>query len=242
VLLKMGGYGLMRVAAPLAPAAFADAAPVLFALGAIGVVYGALAALAQTDLKRLVAYSSVAHMGFVLVALAAGSESGYVAAMLVMVSHGLVAGLSFFLVGSLAERTHTRSIPDMGGLATTIPRWSVVFVFAALASLGLPALSGFPGELLSVLEGFRIFGWWTVTVIVGVLLAATYNLYAVRSVVYGEPMERWASLTDIGAREMLAAVPLVAGIVALGVWPRILTAVTAPAAQAIVLLIQGGAR
>ncbi|MBC7266454.1 MAG: NADH-quinone oxidoreductase subunit M [Coriobacteriia bacterium] len=242
VLLKMGGYGLMRVAAPLCPTAFGEAAPILFALGAIGTVYGALAALAQTDLKRLVAYSSVAHMGFVLVALATGTAMGFAAAMLVMVSHGLVAGLAFFLVGLLADRTHTRHIAELRGLGGSVPRWSTLFVFTSLASLGLPALSGFPGELMSVLEAFKAFEWWSVAAVAGVLLAATYNLRAVRAVVYGEPVERWASLADVSVREMLAAAPLVLGIVVLGVWPGVVTGMTDHAVATIVQLVQGGVR
>ncbi|MDI6711736.1 MAG: NADH-quinone oxidoreductase subunit M [Anaerosomatales bacterium] len=242
VLLKMGGYGLMRIAAPLTPEAFREAAPALFALGAVGTVYGALAALAQRDVKRLVAYSSVAHMGFVLVALSARTPAGYAAAMLVMVSHGLVAALAFFLVGALYERTHTRSLEDLAGLAGPIPRWSVLFVFTALASLGLPALSGFPGEFLSLLESFRTFGWWAAVAGVGVLLAATYNLHAVRAAVYGDPVERWASLPDVSAREVVTAAPLVAGIVVLGVWPGLITALSDPAVSALIALVQGGGK
>lgn len=242
VLLKMGGYGLMRVAAPLAPDAFAEAAPVLFALGAVGTVYGALAALGQEDLKRLVAYSSVAHMGFVLIALSVRSAAGYAAAMLVMVSHGLVAALAFFLVGALYERTHTRSLSELTGLAGPVPRWSVLFVFTALASLGLPALSGFPGEFLATVESFRSFGWWAAAAALGVLLAATYNLHAVRSAVYGDPVDRWASLEDLSARETLAALPLAAGIVLLGVWPGLVTALSDPAVTAVIALVQGGGK
>ncbi|MCX8007359.1 MAG: NADH-quinone oxidoreductase subunit M [Coriobacteriia bacterium] len=241
VLLKMGGYGIMRVAAPIAPAAFDDAAPLLFVLGGFGTIYGALAALAQDDLKRLVAYSSVAHMGFALVAIATGSQAGFAAAMLVMVSHGLVAALAFLLVGTLAERTHTRSISEMGGLATVLPRWSVAFVFTALASLGLPLLSGFPGEALSVLESARAFGWWSVVPAAGVLVAATYNLRAVRGVVYGAT-ERWSGLADLTPRESLAAASLGFGVLVLGVWPGAITAVTNPAVMRIAQLVQGGAR
>lgn len=242
VLLKMGGYGLMRVAAPLAPAAFAEAAPILFALGAAGTVYGALAALAQDDVKRLVAYSSVAHMGFVLIALSAGSASGYAAAMLVMVSHGLVAALAFFLVGVLYERTRTRSLSELTGLGGAVPRWSVLFVFTALASLGLPALSGFPGEFLALIESFRAFGWWAAAAAVGVLLAATYNLRAVRAAVYGEPHERWSSIGDLSVRETLAALPLAAAIVVLGLWPGLVTVLTDPAVAAVIALVQGGGK
>ena len=138
VLLKMGGYGLMRVAIPYAPEGFKAAAPIIAALGIVGIVYGALMAFAQTDLKRLVAYSSVAHMGFVLVGISTGTALGFAGAILAMVSHGLVAGLLFLLVGSLYDRTHTREIARFGGLGSRVPKWATLFTFAALASLGLP--------------------------------------------------------------------------------------------------------
>ena len=163
VLLKMGGYGLMRVAIPYAPEGFKAAAPIIAALGIVGIVYGALMAFAQIDLKRLVAYSSVAHMGFVLVGISTGTALGFAGAILAMVSHGLVAGLLFLLVGSLYDRTHTREIARFGGLGASVPRWATLFTFATLASLGLPGLSGFPGEFLAFIEGFGAWGWWRPT-------------------------------------------------------------------------------
>ncbi|TLM67271.1 MAG: NADH-quinone oxidoreductase subunit M, partial [Actinobacteria bacterium] len=185
VLLKMGSYGLMRLSLPLAPAAFESARGLLAALGICGIVYGALMALAQSDLKRLVAYSSVSHMGFVVLAIAAATPLAFGGAMLGMVSHGLVAGLLFLLVGAQYERTHTRDLAKLGGLGTTLPRWSAVFVFAALASAGLPGLSGFPGEFVAVTEAFAPFGWWAALAASGAALAAAYNLNAVRRAVTG---------------------------------------------------------
>jgi NADH-quinone oxidoreductase subunit M len=228
VLLKMGGYGLVRLALPLAPQAAKAAAPVLAALGVIGIVYGALMALAQADLKRLVAYSSVSHMGFVVLAVAVGTPAAIGAAMLGMVSHGLVAGLLFLLVGVLYERTHTREIARLGGLAAQLPLWGTAFTFAALASLGLPGLSGFPGELLTVLEGFGRYTWLMAVPALGVVLAAAYNLYAVRRVNHGPMPEEWTGLGDMRTRESLAVSLLAVGIVALGVWPA---AVLGPASQ-----------
>ncbi len=240
VLLKMGGYGLMRVAIPYAPAEFAVAAPVLAGLGVVGIVYGALMALAQSDLKRLVAYSSVAHMGFVVLAISTGTALGYGAAMLGMVSHGLVSALLFLLVGSLFERTHTREIARFGGLGVVTPRWAGVFVFAALASLGLPGLSGFPGELLSMLEGFGAWGWWMTAVAVGALLGAVYNLSAARRVVFGEPSAEWSGLADITRTDLAAAGVLSLGIIIFGVMPNLVLHLTDPVVSVLVRALGGG--
>jgi NADH-quinone oxidoreductase subunit M len=222
VLLKMGAYGFIRLCMPYTPDAFVAYAPVLAALGVIGIVYGAAMALAQRDLKRLVAYSSVSHMGFVLLAISTGTALGLTGAMLGMVSHGIVSALLFFLVGALYDRSHTREIDAFGGLGTVMPRWSTVFTVAALASLGLPGLSGFPGELLSVVEAFSGFGWWIAAAGIGVVLAGAYNLRAVRQVAQGEA--RFAgALGDLVPREILAVAPLLILTVALGVWPRLVT-------------------
>ena len=153
VLLKMGGYGLMRIAVPFAPSAFAEARVALMVLGLVGIVYGAAMALVQTDLKRLVAYSSVSHMGFVILAIAAATPDAMGAALVAMVSHGFVAGLLFLLVGSLYARTHTREMSRFGGLGRVMPIWGVAFTFGALASLGLPGLSGLPRR---VRDGARV--------------------------------------------------------------------------------------
>jgi NADH-quinone oxidoreductase subunit M len=230
VLLKMGAYGIARVCMPYTPQAFAEAAPILAALGIIGIIYGAVMALGQSDLKRLVAYSSVAHMGFVVLGLASGSALGLQGAVLGMVSHGLVAGLLFFLVGALYERAHTREITAFGGLGKTMPRWAGVFVFASLASLGLPGLSGFPGEFAAVVAGFQTFGAWTAAVVLGVLLAGAYALRPVRAVVQGETREigeSGPSWVDLSLREWLIVGPLALAIVALGVFPRFVTDIAA---------------
>ncbi len=241
VLLKMGGYGLIRLAAPLAPQAFQDAAPVLAALGMVGIAYGALVAMAQTDLKRLVAYGSVAHMGFVVLAVSVATPAAFSAAMLAMVSHGFISALLFLLVGALYERTHTRRIARFGGLMRTMPTWGVAFSFGALASLGLPGLSGFPGELVTMLEAYGAWGWWIVVPGVGLAVSAAYHLWAVRRVNHGPVVEEWAGLTDLGLDERLAVLPLVAGIVAVGVWPAIVTTVSDPVMRSLAFLAGGGA-
>jgi NADH-quinone oxidoreductase subunit M len=240
VLLKMGGYGLLRIALPLAPDAARAAAPLLAALGITGIVYGAVVALAQTDLKRLVAYSSVAHMGFVVLAVAIGTPFALTAAMLVMVAHGLTAPLLFLLTGQLADRTHTRALARLGGLLRPMPVWGAVFVFASLASLGLPGLAGFPGELLAFLEGWGAFGWWMAVVAVGIVLAGAYTLRAVRHVAYGPLPEEWIGLSDLTATEVLALAPLTLGIVALGMWPSLVGDVVAPATAALGKLLGVG--
>lgn len=222
VLLKMGGYGLLRVAVPLAPQGFETAKPALAMLGVIGIIWGAATALVQSDLKRLVAYSSVAHMGFAVLAIASGSADSWAAAVIVMVSHGFVAGLLFFLVGTLYERTHTRELARFGGLGHVARRWSVAFVFAALASAGLPALSGFPGEYVAVLEGVRAFGPSALVACVGIVLAAAYNLRAVRATVQG-PVGDFGAVEDLSLREGLTALTGALLIVVVGLAPWIVT-------------------
>lgn len=239
VMLKMGGYGIMRLAAPFAPTAFADAKPVLAALGVIGIVYGAAMALSQTDLKRLVAYSSVSHMGFVVLAIAVATPAAMGAAMFGMVSHGLVAGLLFLLVGSLYDRAHTRQIDRFGGLGKVIPVWGVAFTFGALASLGLPGLSGFPGEFVTVLESLGAFRWWGVVAAIGVVIAAAYNLRAVHETVNG-PLGATSEIPDLSAREIGLAGAFSLAIVAIGVQPTLLTTMSAQAMSALARALGGG--
>jgi NADH-quinone oxidoreductase subunit M len=240
VMLKMGGYGIMRLAMPFAPQAFADARLILAALGIAGVIYGAAMALTQTDLKRLVAYSSVSHMGFVVLAIAVATPSALGAAMIAMVSHGFVAGMLFLLVGSLYDRAHTREISRFGGLGKVMPMWGVAFTFGALASLGLPGLSGFPGEFVAMIESFGAFGWWTVIIVVGLVLGAAYNLRAVRSAITG-PVGGFDDLPDLSAREIGLAGLFSAAIVAVGVQPMLVLTVANSAMRALSHAVGGGA-
>ncbi len=240
VLLKMGGYGLLRLALPLTPEVARAAAPLFAVLGIVGIVYGAVLALAQTDLKRLVAYSSVAHMGFVVLAIATGSPLALSAAMLVMVAHGLTSALLFLLVGQLYDRTHTRALARLGGMLATIPVWGALFVFASLASLGLPGLAGFPGELVAFLEGFGPWGWWMVAVAVGVVLAGAYSLRAVREVAQGPGLEEWSGIRDLRVTEIAAAAPLAVLIVLMGAWPGLVSGVMAPVARVLAAALGRG--
>lgn len=227
VLLKMGGYGLIRIALPFAPNGYESAVPILAALGLAGIIWGAVTAFVQTDLKRLVAYSSVAHMGFVLLAVAVGTPAALSAALVTMVSHGFVAGLLFFLVGSLYHRAHTREIACFGGLGAVTPKWGTAFVFASLASAGLPGLSGFPGEFMATLESFRAFGWWTLVAGVGVVLAAAYNLRALRATVQG-PVGGFAELGDLDAVETATSAFTAVAILVVGVAPWLVTSLASP--------------
>jgi len=239
VLLKMGGYGLLRVALPFAPVGFASARGLLAAVGIIGIVWGAATALVQTDLKRLVAYSSVAHMGFVALAVAVASPASLSAALITMVSHGLVAGLLFYLVGALYERTHTRELSAFGGLGSVAPVWSAAFVFASLASAGLPGLSGFPGEFVTMLEGFSAWGWWILVVGLGVVLAAVYNLVAIRRTVQG-PVGGTRSMADLDIRERWTVVMLAVAIVALGFAPWLVGRTADATVTALSAFVNGG--
>lgn len=193
-------------------------------------------ALGQSDLKRLVAYSSVAHMGFVLLGLAAGSQIGLGGAMLGMVSHGIVSALLFFLVGGLYERAHTREMSAFGGLGEQLPKWATVFVVASMASLGLPGLSGFPGEFAAVIAGFERWGWWLAIAGVGIVLAAAYSLRAVRVVVQGES-RAGGLLSDLRVHEVAAVAPLVVLTVLLGVRPSLVTDVSAATLAALSFLV-----
>jgi NADH-quinone oxidoreductase subunit M len=239
-MLKMGGYGLLRIALPFAPSAFVAARGLIAALGIIGIVYGAAMAYVQTDLKRLVAYSSVSHMGFVLLAISIGTPAALGAAVLVMVSHGFVAGLAFFLVGALYERTHTRELGRLGGLGAVVPLWATAFVFVALASAGLPALSGFPGEFVTMVESFSAFGWWTAIAAIGLVLGAAYNLRAVRRSVQG-PIGEFDSIPDLGARELSVVALFSAGIVYIGVQPHVVIQGASAVLTALARIVNGGA-
>jgi NADH-quinone oxidoreductase subunit M len=240
VMLKMGGYGIMRLGMHLTPTVFASARPALAVIGVIGIIFGAAMALSQTDLKRLVAYSSVSHMGFVLLAIAAATPNALGAALVAMVSHGFVAGLLFFLVGSLYDRAHTRELSRFGGLGKLMPLWAVLFTFGALASLGLPGLSGFPGEFVAMLESFSVFGWWSVVIVLGLVLAAAYNLRAVRETVHG-PLGETVDVTDLSGRETALAGLFSIAIIALGVQPGLVLTMASGALRALAHAVGGGA-
>ena len=221
VLLKMGTYGFVRFALPLFPVAAVEYAPVIFALSLIGIIYGALVAMVQSDIKKLVAYSSVAHLGFVMLGTFALNTQGLEGSVLQMVNHGLSTGALFLLVGMLYERRHTRQIADFGGVAKPMPIYAALFGIVMMSSIGLPALNGFVGEFLILLGAFKASPAYAVPATFGVVLAAAYLLWAYRRMMFG-PVEKPEnrSLIDLGLRERLVMVAIIAPIVWIGVYPE----------------------
>jgi NADH-quinone oxidoreductase subunit M len=226
VMLKLGAYGLIRFAVPLYPDAALTFAPVVIVLSLIAIIYGAIVALVQPDLKRLVAYSSVSHMGFVTLGLFVFTEQGVQGSILQMVNHGLITGGLFLLVGVIYERTHDRTIAKMGGLAARMPVWAAVFGFFVFASGGLPGLSGFVGEFLTLVGTFAFSPTAATIATFVMILAAGYLLYMYGRVVFGEVSEFLTSLgdhlTDMTPIEILTLVPLATLIVVFGVQPGLL--------------------
>lgn len=221
VLLKMGAYGLIRFAIPFFPDAARELVPLVMTLAIVGILYGALVALVQKDLKRLIAYSSVAHLGFVVLGTFVGTLQGMSGGILQMVNHGLSTGALFMLVGALYDRRHTRLIADYGGLARSVPIMSGVFLLVALSSLGLPALNGFVGEFLVLLGTFFGYRWWVIPAAFGIVLAAVYLLWAYQRVFHGKPAtEANRAMADLDKRELVMLAPLVALIIFIGVYPK----------------------
>ncbi len=221
VLLKLGTYGFVRFSLPLFPVASVEYAPVIFALALAGILYGALVAMVQSDIKKLVAYSSVAHLGFVMLGAFALNVQGLEGSVLQMVNHGLSTGALFLLVGMLYERRHTREIADFGGVAKPMPVYAALFGIVVMSSAGLPALNGFVGEFLILLGAFRASPAFAVPASFGVVLAAAYLLWAYRRMLFG-PVERPENraLIDLGLREKAVMVAIVIPIVWIGVHPE----------------------
>jgi NADH-quinone oxidoreductase subunit M len=221
VLLKMGTYGFLRFAMPLFPDAAQVLMPVIIALAVIGILYGAAVAMMQPDLKKLVAYSSVSHLGFVMLGLFALNIQGIQGGIYQMVSHGLSTGALFFLVGMLYDRRHTRMIADFGGLWYQMPALSVMFLIVTFASIGLPGLNGFIGEFLILLGAFSVTPGWTAAATAGIILGAIYMLWMYRRVFFG-PMTHPENqkLLDLNRRELLILAPVVALIILMGIYPQ----------------------
>jgi NADH-quinone oxidoreductase subunit M len=239
VLLKMGGYGMLRYALTFFPRAAHEYAPWIVALAIIGIVYGALVAAMQRDLKRLVAYSSVSHLGFVVLGIFAFTVTSAQGATLQMINHGLSTGALFLLVGMLYERRHTREIADFGGLAKSAPVLAGVFLVAVLASLGLPGLNGFVGEFLVLIGTFSVHRAWSVVAATGVILAAVYLLWSYQRVFQGDlDKPENAKLLDLSGREKLVLAPVIALIVLFGVWPKPLLDRMEPSVRSVVERVQ----
>ncbi|MBS1262414.1 MAG: NADH-quinone oxidoreductase subunit M [Calditrichaeota bacterium] len=221
VLLKLGTYGFIRFAMPLFPDAVVSFRPLMLALAVIGIIYGAIVSIAQKDMKKLVAYSSVSHLGFVMLGLFALNTQAVSGALIQMVNHGLSTGALFLLVGVVYDRRHTRLIADYGGIARFMPWYAVVFTAVALSSIGLPGLNGFIGEFLVLVGTYQAHPVWAIFAATGVILAAIYLLWMIRRVFFGElTHDENKSLTDLNAREWASLLPLLVFIVWIGVHPN----------------------
>ncbi|MFD1883880.1 NADH-quinone oxidoreductase subunit M [Paracoccus pacificus] len=235
VLLKMGGYGFLRFSLPMFPVASDLFTPVVMWMSAIAIVYTSLVALAQTDMKKLIAYSSVAHMGYVTMGIFAANQQGVEGAIFQMLSHGFISGALFLCVGVIYDRMHTREIDAYGGLVNRMPAYAAVFMFFTMANVGLPGTSGFVGEFLTLLGTFHVNTWVATVATTGVILSAAYALWLYRRVVMGELIkEALRSITDMTARERWIFVPLVVMTILLGVYPRLVTDVTGPSVRNLV--------
>jgi NADH-quinone oxidoreductase subunit M len=235
VLLKMGGYGFLRLAIPLFPDAAMRFAPFVGILAVIGIVYGALVSLVQPDLKKLVAYSSVSHLGFVMLGIAAFTTTGVVGSVYQMLNHGISTGALFFLVGMLYDRRHTRLIAEFGGLKAIMPWYFAVFLLISLSSIAMPGFNGFVGEFLILLGSWKFSPWMVVVSSLGVILAAGYVLWMVKRVFYGEVTNpKNQGLPDLSLREATVLVPLVVLAIAMGIASPAFTRRIEPAADALV--------
>ncbi len=221
VLLKMGGYGFLRFSLPMFPDASEFFAPLVFVLSVIGIVYTSLVAMMQEDIKKLIAYSSVAHMGFVTMGIFSLNRQGIDGAIFQMISHGIVSGALFLCVGVVYDRMHTREIKAYGGIVNRMPVYAAVFMLFTMANVGLPGTSGFVGEFLSLMGAFQANTWVAFFATTGVILSAGYALWLYRRVVFG-PLEKPSlmHLKDLSAREMFILAPLVVLTLLFGVWPE----------------------
>lgn len=241
VLLKMGGYGMIRISASIFPSVVADFAFVLAMLGIINVLYGAIVTLRQTDLKRLIAFSSISHMGYVLVGISslagvAGTISpvGLTGAAMQMFTHGTITGLLFLLVGLVYEKVHTRYIPDLGGLSSRMPVVSVGFFVAGLASLGLPGTGGFVSEMMIFLGTFPVWSWATSLGAFGIVITAGYILWMLQRTLLGPKIDRFDGVRDATLIEMIPIFILVTAILIVGIYPEFLSDVFATGVEQII--------
>jgi len=222
VLLKMGIYGILRINYPLLPDATATFAQLIAVLGVINIVYGALCAMAQKDFKKLIAYSSISHMGFCMLGMASFTAEGINGAVLQMFNHGTITAMLFLIVGVIYDRTHKRDLDAFGGMASIMPRFAVITGLAFFAAMGLPGLSGFISEILCFLGGFRTWPVYTIIAATGVVLTAAYMLWTYQRVFLGTINEKYKALPDLNGREMLSLAPLAIIIIIVGVYPNVM--------------------
>jgi NADH-quinone oxidoreductase subunit M len=221
VMLKMGGYGFIRFSLPMFPDASAYFAPLMYALSVIAIIYTSLVALVQEDIKKLIAYSSVAHMGFVTMGIFAANTQGVQGAVFQMVSHGLVSSALFLCVGVIYDRLHTREIAAYGGIVNRMPRYAVVMMVFTMANVGLPGTSGFIGEFLTLIGVFQVNTWVALLATTGVILSAAYALYLYRRVIFGVlDKPSLFTMEDITVREQVTLVPLLLLTIYYGVHPQ----------------------
>ncbi|CCV07631.1 NADH-quinone oxidoreductase chain M (NADH dehydrogenase I, chain M) (NDH-1, chain M) [Mesorhizobium metallidurans STM 2683] len=235
ILLKMGGYGFLRFSLPMFPLASEMFAPLVFTLSVVAIIYTSLVALMQEDMKKLIAYSSVGHMGFVTMGIFAMNQEGVQGAIFQMLSHGLVSGALFLCVGVIYDRMHTREIDAYGGLVNNMPKYATVFMIFTMANVGLPGTSGFVGEFLTMLGVFRVNTWVAFFAATGVVLSAAYALWLYRRVIFGAlTKDSLKGLLDLSAREKLIIYPLAVLVIFFGVYPAPVFDATAESVKALV--------
>ena len=219
VLLKVGAYGILRVSIPFFTEGYIEYRYIIAVLSVVGIIYGAVVAIAQIDIKKLIAYSSISHMGFVMLGITAGNLLSLEGAIIQMVNHGLTSGALFMLVGFLYERRHTRRISDFGGVKITMPKYAAIFLFTSFASIGLPGLNGFVGEFMILMGSFSTYKFLSAIAAFGVVLAAIYMLWAYQRIFTGEiSIEENSNLVDLDSREMLAVIPLLVLMLFIGIY------------------------
>src|SRR6185437_14162199 len=235
ILLKMGGYGFLRFSLPMFPLASHDFAPLIFTLSVVAIVYTSLVALMQEDMKKLIAYSSVAHMGFVTMGIFAGTVQGVAGGVFQMISHGIVSGALFLCVGIVYDRMHTREIAAYGGLVNRMPLYALTFMVFTMANVGLPGTSGFIGEFMTLLGTFKVSLPTTFLATTGVILSACYALWLYRKIVFGALVKpSLMTIKDMTFRECLALFPLIGLTIWLGVYPKPVLDISAASVQQLV--------
>jgi len=235
ILLKMGGYGFLRFSLPMFPVASDVLAPLVFWMSAIAIVYTSLVALVQEDMKKLIAYSSVAHMGYVTMGIFAANQQGIDGAIFQMLSHGFISGALFLCVGVIYDRMHTREIDAYGGLVNRMPAYALIFMFFTMANVGLPGTSGFIGEFLTLMGIFQVNTWVAAFATSGVILSAAYALWLYRRVVMGDLIkESLKAITDMTGREKMIFTPLVVMTLLLGVYPALVLDIIGPSVEALI--------
>jgi NADH-quinone oxidoreductase subunit M len=243
VLLKMGGYGFLRFSLPMFPEASHHFTPLVLALSVVAIVYASLVAFRQADIKKLIAYSSVAHMGFVTMGIFAGNEQGVQGAIFQMLSHGVISGALFLCVGVVYDRMHTREIAFYGGLVNRMPVYAAIFLLFTMGNVGLPGLSGFPGEILTMVGAFQVNAWTAAGAALGVIFSASYALTLYRKVALGQITNpKLADIADLDGREWVMFVPLVIATLVMGFAPTLVLDFTHASAEAIATAYAGAAR